>query len=115
MGNSMAGHLLAAGYPLHIYTRTKAKAENLIDQGAVWEDTVQAVAEKADLVITIIGTQDDVRQVYLGDEGLIANMKADSYVVDMTTSSPKLAEEIADKAKTKNIHALDAPVSGGDV
>lgn len=115
MGESMAGHILDAGYELHVYTRTKEKAENLISRGAIWEDSVTMLAKNSDVVITIIGTPEDVKSVYFGRDGLIENLKASSYVIDMTTSSPKLAEEIFEKAKAKKIHTLDAPVSGGDV
>jgi 3-hydroxyisobutyrate dehydrogenase len=115
MGNSMAGHIMAAGFPLHIYTRTKEKAAELIEKGAVWEGSVAALAENVDVLITIIGTPNDVEEVYLGDDGILNHARAGSYVIDMTTSSPTLAVNIAEVAEKKGIHALDAPVSGGDV
>lgn len=115
MGKSMAQHLLNAGHPVHVYNRTKQKAESLIENGAIWEDTVAALAKKVDVVITIIGTPKDVEEIYFDSDGLIENVKPGSYLIDMTTSSPKLAEKIYEKAKEKGIHALDAPVSGGDV
>lgn len=115
MGKSMAKHLLEAGYPLHVYTRTKHKANELIEKGARWEDSVQQLAKKTDIIITMIGTPNDVREVYFGETGLIENAKQGAYLIDMTTSSPKLAEEIYEKAKQKQLHALDAPVSGGDI
>jgi 3-hydroxyisobutyrate dehydrogenase len=115
MGASMAARLAAAGYPLHVYNRTRAKAEPLIEAGASWHATPKALAEASDVVITIVGMPDDVRALYLGDDGLIANARRDAVLIDMTTSSPQLAEELAVHAATRGVHVLDAPVSGGDV
>ncbi len=115
MGKSMAGHLIDAGYDLHIYTRTKSKAEELVEKGAIWEDSVTSVAQNTDIIITIIGTPEDVESVYFGEQGIIAHAKPHSYLIDMTTSKPSLAIEIFNKAKEKNIATLDAPVSGGDI
>ncbi len=115
MGKSMAGHILNAGYPLHIYTRTKEKARELIDAGAVWEDAVRSLAEKCDVVFTIVGFPPDVKEVYLGKEGLLNHLNAGSIVIDMTTSRPDLARDIYDAAKMRDIPSLDAPVSGGDI
>jgi len=115
MGKSMAGHLQQAGHPLHVFTRTKHKANSLIENGAVWEDSVASLAKNVDVIITIIGTPEDVKSVYFGADGLIENAKKGSYLIDMTTSSPKLAEEIFEVSKENGLHALDAPVSGGDI
>lgn len=115
MGESMARHLLNNDYPLHIYTRTKEKAEKLIEEGAVWEGSVKDIAQKTDILITIIGTPEDVENVYFGEEGILENAKDNAYVIDMTTSKPSLAVEIYQAAKAKGLHALDAPVSGGDI
>ncbi|HEX3637294.1 MAG TPA: NAD(P)-binding domain-containing protein, partial [Paraburkholderia sp.] len=115
MGASMAARLAAAGYPLHVYNRTRAKAEPLIEAGASWHDTPKALAEASDVVITIVGMPDDVRALYLGDDGLIANARPDAVLIDMTTSSPQLAEELAAQAAARGVHMLDAPVSGGDI
>ena len=115
MGASMAARLAAAGYPLHVYNRTRAKAEPLIEAGASWHATPKALAEASDVVITIVGMPDDVRALYLGDDGLIMNARRDAVLIDMTTSSPQLAEELAAHAATSGVHMLDAPVSGGDV
>ncbi len=114
MGKSMAGHLQDAGYTLHVYNRTKSKAEDLIAKGATWEESVGAVARAADVIITIVGYPQDVEEVYLGSDGIISNAKEGSYIVDMTTSKPELAVSIYEKAKEKRIASLDAPVSGGD-
>ncbi|NPT59233.1 NAD(P)-dependent oxidoreductase [Paraburkholderia elongata] len=115
MGASMAARLAAAGYPLHVYNRTRAKAEPLIEAGASWHATPKALAEASDVVITIVGMPDDVRALYLGDNGLIMNARRDAVLIDMTTSSPQLAEELAAHAAASGVHMLDAPVSGGDV
>ena len=115
MGAAMAGHLMKAGFQVSVYNRTKAKAEELIAQGAKWCDSPGACAQGQDVVITIVGYPKDVEEVYLGDDGILANAKAGAYVVDMTTSSPILAEKIFACAKEKGIFAVDAPVTGGDV
>jgi len=115
MGKSMASHILKAGYELVVYNRTKAKAEELLASGAQWQDTVAGVAAKANVVITMVGYPHDVEEVYLGEGGIIPNGQAGSYLIDMTTSTPSLAEKIYTAAKEKGMHALDAPVSGGDV
>jgi 3-hydroxyisobutyrate dehydrogenase len=115
MGGSMASRLAAAGYPLHVYNRTRAKAEPLIEAGAHWHATPQALAEVSDVIFTIVGTPDDVRALYLGDDGLINHARSDAVLVDMTTSSPQLAVELAAHAKARGVHVLDAPVSGGDI
>lgn len=114
MGKRMAGHLLAAGYDLHIHTRTKESAADLIENGAKWYDTVAALAPNCDVIFTIVGFPEDVEQVYLADDGVVANMNDGAVLVDMTTSSPALAIQIAEAAKAKNGRCLDAPVSGGD-
>ncbi|HEY2604757.1 NAD(P)-dependent oxidoreductase [Paraburkholderia sp. RL18-103-BIB-C] len=115
MGASMAARLAAAGYPLHVYNRTRAKAEPLIEAGASWHATPKALAEASDVIITIVGMPDDVRALYLGDDGLIVNARRDAVLIDMTTSSPQLAEELAAHAAVRGVHMLDAPVSGGDI
>lgn len=115
MGQSMAGHLIQAGYPLHVYNRTKSKTDSLVEQGAVWENSIQDVASVSDIIITMIGTPKDVENAYLGDNGILQNAKSGSYCIDMTTSKPSLAIDIYQAAKEKNIAVLDAPVSGGDI
>lgn len=115
MGKNMALHLQRAGYPLHVYTRTKEKALELIENGAKWEDSVASLANNSDIIITMIGTPQDVEDVYLSSEGILNNAKSGTYVIDMTTSSPNLAVTIFEQAKEKGIFSLDAPVSGGDI
>ncbi|EIJ81693.1 6-phosphogluconate dehydrogenase NAD-binding protein [Bacillus methanolicus PB1] len=115
MGKSMAGHILKSGYPLVVYTRTKNKAEELLEKGAEWADSPKKVAEKAKVIITIVGYPSDVEEVYLGEKGIIHHAKQGSYLIDMTTSTPTLAVKIFEEAKKKGLKALDAPVSGGDI
>ena len=115
MGAAMAGHLMDAGFRLSVYNRTKSKAESLLARGAIWCDSPGACAQGQDVVITIVGYPQDVEEIYLGTEGILSNVSAGAYVVDMTTSSPILAEKIFAAAREKGIHAVDAPVTGGDV
>ncbi|QQK75004.1 NAD(P)-dependent oxidoreductase [Salicibibacter cibarius] len=115
MGKSMGKHILDAGYPLLVYTRTKAKADDLVASGATWKDSVQELASEADIVITMIGYPQDVEDVYFSENGLLAHMKKGATLIDMTTSKPSLAKKIAASAKEQEGAALDAPVSGGDV
>lgn len=115
MGKSMAGHLLKAGHPLTIFTRTKEKASALLDQGAQWASSPAEASKSADAVLSIVGFPEDVRATYLGKHGVLEAVKPDSLVIDLTTSSPSLAVEIYEAAKKKKVSSLDAPVSGGDV
>src|SRR5256885_2155480 len=115
MGQSMCGHLIAKGFGLTVYNRTKAKGQSLLDRGARWGGTPKQVAEQSDVVFAIVGFPRDVREVFLGSDGALAGSRAGSILVDMTTSEPSLAVEIATAAKAKGIQAVDAPVSGGDV
>lgn len=115
MGQSMAGHILDAGYELFVYNRTKSKADNLVESGAIWLDSPMEVAEQADVVITIVGYPKDIEEVYYGEQGLFNGAHSDSIFIDMTTSTPSLAIELAEKSKERGIGILDAPVTGGDV
>lgn len=115
MGNSMAGHLQSAGYALNVYNRTKKRAQPLLDKGAKWQNSVADVAVNSNIIITIVGFPHDVEEVYLGAEGIIANAEPGSLLIDMTTSKPNLAQQIANDAAARNIASVDAPVSGGDL
>lgn len=115
MGRAMAAHLLDGGHELHVYNRTRSKAADLISRGAVWHETAGDVAAASDVVITIVGYPKDVEETYLGAGGIIEMSRPGTLLIDMTTSSPSLAERIASKAAEKSCSALDAPVSGGDV
>lgn len=111
----MAGHLLAAGYPVSVYNRTRSKADGLVEAGAVWKDSPFEAATGADIVITILGYPSDVEAVYLGEYGIISALVEGTAAIDMTTSSPLLAQTIAEVASRRGIGVLDAPVSGGDL
>src|SRR5918997_211920 len=115
MGRWMCQHLMTKGFQATVYNRSKEKAQPLLDAGATWADTPKAVAQNADLVFAIVGFPKDVREVFLGPDGALAGSKAGTVLVDMTTSDPSLAREIYEAAKGKGVHAIDAPVSGGDV
>ncbi len=115
MGASMCGHLIAKGFSAVVYNRTKDRAKPLLDKGAKWADSPQKVAEASDVVFTIVGFPRDVRQVILGDDGVLAGCKKGNVIVDMTTSEPSLAVEIAERAAAQGVHSIDAPVSGGDI
>lgn len=115
MGVSMLSLLQKQGYKSVVYNRTKKKAQPLLDTGAQWAASPQAVAEQAQVIFTIVGFPEDVREVYMGEEGVIQAAKEGSIVVDMTTTEPSLAREIYTEAKKKGVSAIDAPVSGGDV
>ncbi|MCF8209501.1 MAG: NAD(P)-dependent oxidoreductase [Rhodoferax sp.] len=114
MGQSMAGHILNAGYPLLVYNRTRGKADDLLARGAVWCDRPGELAADCDVIITIVGYPSDVEEVYLGGQGIVAHAR-DALLIDMTTSSPELARRIAQAAAQQGCRALDAPVSGGDI
>jgi 3-hydroxyisobutyrate dehydrogenase len=115
MGRSMCGHLLAKGYPVTVFSRTKARADGLIEQGARWADSPGQVAAAADIVFTMVGFPADVRDVYFGDAGVLGSLRAGAIAVDMTTTEPSLAIEIATATAATGAAAVDAPVSGGDV
>jgi 3-hydroxyisobutyrate dehydrogenase len=115
MGTSMCGHLMAKGFSATVYNRSPDKARALLEKGAAWGATPQAVAEQSDVVFTIVGYPRDVREVILGSSGALAGCKTGSILADMTTSEPSLAVEIHAAAAAKGVHAVDAPVSGGDI
>jgi len=115
MGSSMCGHLLGAGFSATVYNRTKAKAERLLERGARWAMSPKEVAEASDVIFTIVGYPADVRSVILGEDGVLAGCNEGNIVVDMTTSEPSLAIEIAEAAAEVGVASVDAPVSGGDV
>ena len=116
MGSSMCGHLIDAGFSATVYNRTKEKAKPLLDKGAKWAESPKAVAEASDVIFSIVGFPDDVRNVTLCPEGgALAGCNAGNVLVDMTTSQPSLAVEIHEAAKARGVHSVDAPVSGGDV
>ncbi|MEQ4551601.1 NAD(P)-dependent oxidoreductase [Weissella sp. GP1] len=115
MGRGIINNLLKADYDVVVYNRTKAHAQSVLDNGATWADGPKAIAEAADLVITMVGYPKDVEEQYYGDNGLFAGAHAGQIFVDMTTSTPTLAEQLAVDGEKYGVKVLDAPVSGGDV
>ena len=115
MGQSMCGHLLDAGYRTTLHTRTREKAQPLLDRGAAWGATPRDVAEASDIVFTMVGFPRDVRDVYFGERGVLAAARPGTLFVDMTTTEPTLAREIFEEARRRRAQSVDAPVSGGDV
>ncbi len=115
MGYSMCSHLLAAGYKMAVYNRSSGKCDGLVAKGASKAKSPAEVAAQSDIVFTMVGVPADVREVILGDKGVLSGAKADMIIVDMSTSQPSLAVEIAKKAATVGVTSIDAPVSGGDI
>jgi len=115
MGASLCRHVQQARYRLTLSTRTRAKALSILAAGAAWADSPRALAENTDVVFTMVGFPQDVRAVYFGEQGLLAGARPGMIVVDMTTSAPSLAQEIAAAAEARGVWSIDAPVSGGDV
>ncbi len=115
MGEPMASHLLKAGHQLAVHTRTQSKAQAILDQGAAWADSPAAAAAKADVVFTCLPDTPDVRQVLLGDAGVIATARPGLIVIDHSTISPAATRDFAAALLDRGTQLLDAPVSGGDV
>ena len=101
MGQSMCGHLIDRGFAVTVYNRTRKCAEPPLAKGAKWGDTPQVVAENSDVIFAIVGYPKDVREVTLGAKGTLAGSKSGNVLVDMTTSEPSLAEEIAVAAEKR--------------
>jgi 3-hydroxyisobutyrate dehydrogenase len=115
MGGSMCRHLLERGFAMTVFNRSRAKADSLLERGARWATSPAEVAAASDIVFTIVGFPHDVRRVILDDDGVLSACRPGSVIVDMTTSEPSLAVEIACQAEARGAWAIDAPVSGGDV
>lgn len=115
MGHSMCRNLMESGFQVSLYSRTQNKAADLIAAGANWCESPKAVAQASDVIFSIVGMPSDVREVFLSDRGVLAGCQPGNIVVDMTTSEPQLAIELADAARGLGVHSVDAPVSGGDV
>ncbi len=114
MGKSMVRNLMKAGFELHIYARTKSKVEDVISEGAIFHDSIAECAAGRDAVITIVGFPEDVEEVYFAEGNILDSAAAGTYLIDMTTTSPKLAQRIASEGAQRGFHVLDAPVTGGD-
>ncbi|KLE00835.1 NAD(P)-dependent oxidoreductase [Aliarcobacter butzleri] len=115
MGKFMVSNLLKNGFEVSIYARNKAKVEDSIKEGAIFCETIKECVQNKDAIITIVGYPKDVEEVYFSQEGIINSASQNSYLIDMTTTTPTLSVKIHEEAKKKNLKALDAPVSGGDI
>ena len=115
MGASIVKHLLKANYEVMVYNRTQSKTDELIELGATWGETPEKVAASSELIFSMVGFPEDVEEIYYGSEGIFQTDIAGKILVDMTTSTPSLAQKIARDAKFRHGFALDAPVSGGDL
>ncbi|MEG0312457.1 MAG: NAD(P)-dependent oxidoreductase, partial [Carnobacterium sp.] len=115
MGASIVKHLLKDGYEVNVYNRTKSKADEVVSLGAIWQDTPKAVTIESDIVFTIVGYPKDVEEVYYSEDGIFAGATSEKILVDMTTSTPSLAQKIFATGRERKIEVLDAPVSGGDL
>jgi len=115
MGASMAGHLQKAGHDMSVFTRSKKRAQALLDNGATWYDSPAEVAANSEIVFSIVGHPEDVRDIFMGKTGILNPAATCKIIVDMTTSQPSLARIIYEEAAKLGIESLDAPVSGGDV
>ena len=114
MGRSMVRNLMKAGYEVHIYVRTKEKVEDVISEGAVFYDSIADCVKDRDAVITIVGFPQDVEEVYFDSGNILDSASPGTYLIDMTTTSPMLAEKICEEGTKRGFHVLDAPVTGGD-
>jgi len=115
MGKPMAKNLMEAGYELVLYNRSLEKAEELSEDGAEVAANPREVAENSEIIVTMLPDSPDVRNVVAGKDGVLEGIEEGSLLVDMSTISPVVTEELAEAVKKKGASMLDAPVSGGDV
>lgn len=115
MGASIVKHLLKAGYSVNVYNRTKSKTDELVKEGAIWQDTPKDVTNKSDVIFSMVGYPKDVEEIYYGENGVFSGKVDGKIVIDMTTSTPSLAKKIEETAVELGAESLDAPVSGGDL
>lgn len=115
MGRSMVGHVRQAGYAVTVTSRTRERAAAALAAGATWADTPAEVATKADVIILMVGYPAEVRDVVQGPRGVFAGARPGAILVDMSTSEPSLARELALEGAGHGVTVLDAPVSGGDI
>ena len=114
MGKSMVRNLMKAGFELHIFARTRAKVEDVVSEGAIFHESIKDCVEGCEAVITIVGFPQDVEEVYFDTGNILDSAKEGAYLIDMTTTSPMLAEKIWEDGNKRGFHVLDAPVTGGD-
>lgn len=115
MGRPMALNLMEAGYELTVHNRSRAKVDELVAEGAAPAGSPKEVAEKCDIVIAMLPGPPEVKQAVAGENGLLEGAREGSLIIDMSTSSPLLAQKLSQTAKARGVGILDAPVSGGDI
>lgn len=115
MGKSMVRHLMKAGFELHIFARTPEKVADVVSEGAVFYASIGDCVEDCDAVITMVGFPTDVEEVYFAPQNILDSAKAGAYLIDMTTSSPTLAEKIYAEGTARGYRVIDAPVTGGEI
>lgn len=114
MGKSMVRNLMKAGFELHIYARTRAKVEDVIGEGAAFHETIGACVKRCEAVVTMVGFPKDVEEVYFSPGNILDSAEPGAYLIDMTTTSPALAEKLYVEGTKRGYHVVDAPVTGGD-
>lgn len=115
MGTGIISNLLKAGNQVTVYNRTKAHAATVLERGAHWADDPASLTASNEIIMSMVGFPQDVRQVYFGDRGVLSVVKSGQLLIDLTTSQPSLAKELTAAAAKKGAQMLDAPVSGGDI
>ena len=111
----MVRNFMKKNIDISIYTRTKEKALDLIEEGAHWCDSIKECVSDKKIIITMVGYPSDIEEVYLGKDGIIENAEEGSYLIDMTTTKPELAKKLFNESKNRGLHFMDAPVSGSDI
>ena len=114
MGKSMVRNLMKAGFELYIYARNRVKVEDVIEEGAIFHETIGECVKGCEAVITIVGFPKDVEEVYFDEGGILETAEEGTYLIDMTTTSPQISVKLAKEGEAKGFHVMDAPVTGGD-
>lgn len=115
MGKSMARNLMKSGYKLNAFARHPEKVEDIVKEGLQMYTTIEDCVKDCDVVITMVGYPKDVEEVYFGEQNILDSTKSGACLIDMTSTSPTLAQRIYREGSTRGFHVLDAPVTGGDV
>jgi 3-hydroxyisobutyrate dehydrogenase len=115
MGAAIVRNMMKHGLKVNVYNRTKSKTDELVSEGAAWKNTPAEIVAASDIIFTMVGFPKDVETIYFGENGIFSEKITNKIIVDLTTSTPTLAQKIADKAAELGGAALDAPVSGGDL
>lgn len=114
MGKPMVRNLVKLGFEVHIYARSIMKVYDVISNGAKYHSTINDCVKECSVIITMLGIPKDVEDVYFVTGGILDSAEPDTYIIDMTTTSPTLAKLIHDEGTKRGFHVLDAPVTGGE-